>query len=87
MITGTTPNGFDFEIDEKKLNDMRMVELLADAGENAAKLPKVATLLLGSGQKERLYKFLETEDGNVPIDAFMAEFLAIMESSKDTKKS
>ena len=57
MIAGTTPNGFDFEIDEKKLNDMRMVELLAEAGENAAKLPRVATLLLGSEQKERLYKF------------------------------
>ena len=52
---GTLENGFAYEVDENVLDDMRLVDAIAEAeGENPLKVSKVMTMVLGDEQKERL---------------------------------
>ena len=69
MTKGKLDNGFDFEIDEKKLNDMRYIELIRAAGNDPIKSLELAEATLGVEQKERLYEFLEDEEGRVSPEA------------------
>lgn len=87
MRTGTTKSGFKFEIDEKNLDDMQLLDLLiaADDGDTTA-LIKATDWMLGKEQKKRLYDHLRTEDGKVPIKDFTQEFLEIFnEAGKEGK--
>lgn len=85
MITGKTSKGFEFVIDETKLNDMEYVDALAEAQENSIMFSKVLKLTLGEEQKKRLYDSVRTEDGRVPIEEIISAFDEIMEASADTK--
>lgn len=80
MITGITKNGFEFSIPEENLNNMETLDALSevDSG-NIAAISRASLLLLGKETKERLYDFLRTEKGNVPIEAFAKEILEITE--------
>ena len=80
MRTGKTKSGFEFAIEESRLDNMELVDVLAeiDTGKIAA-IPKATTMLLGKEQKEKLYAHLRTADGNVPIEAFTDELMEIME--------
>lgn len=86
MISGKTSTGFEFVIDEEKLNDMRFVDVLAETSENVLAFPKVIAMLLGAEQKAKLYEHLE-EDGRVPIESVQAAVAEIMEASAKTKNS
>lgn len=74
-----TKSGFSVSVDTDKLDDMELVEALAELNENDIAMPKVATMVLGKGDKRRLYDHLRTEKGNVPVEAFTSEFTEIME--------
>lgn len=87
MISGKTKSGFEFTVDDEKLNDMRFVDALAEAMEDTFKAPKVIKMLLGEEQKEALYTHLETEKGNVPIEAVMEAIEEIMGATAETKNS
>lgn len=85
---GTLKNGFVYEVDENVLDDMRLVDAIAEAeGENPLKVSKVVTMVLGDEQKERLYKSLENETGRVPVkvamDALMEIFNRLGEEGKN----
>ena len=85
---GTLENGFAYEVDENVLDDMRLVDAIAEAeGENPLKVSKVMTMVLGDEQKERLYKSLENETGRVPVkvamDALMEIFNRLGEEGKN----
>lgn len=85
---GTLENGFVYEVDENVLDDMRLVDAIAEAeGENPLKVSKVMTMVLGDEQKERLYKSLENETGRVPVkvamDALMEIFNRLGEEGKN----
>lgn len=85
---GTLENGFVYEVDENVLDDMRLVDAIAEAeGENPLKVSKVVTMVLGDEQKERLYKSLENETGRVPVkvamDALMEIFNRLGEEGKN----
>ena len=69
MYKGRTGSGFEFEVKETAADDMRLIEALAEIEENPLVFAKVCTLLLGKDQKDRLYQFLEREDGTVPVKA------------------
>lgn len=75
----TTKSGFSVSVDTDKLDDMELVEALAELNENDIYMPKVATMVLGKEDKSRLYDHLRTEKGNVPVGAFTNEFTEIME--------
>lgn len=68
MIKGKTPSGFTYEIDEHRLDDMELLELVAEADENMTLMPKVLSKLLGKKQKKRLYDFCREKNGNVPVE-------------------
>ena len=88
MIRGKTSTGFEFEIDEIKLDDMEFLDALAEVDENPLKFSKVMKIMLGEEQRERLYDHLRTDDGRVPIDAANATIIEIMEYSQgETKNS
>lgn len=88
MRRGKTESGFEFEIDEKKLNDMRFMELLRKAQADSLVFPEVLERMLGEDQKEKLYEHLEDENGYVPIDATVDIITEIMTlAGEDTKNS
>ncbi len=77
MYTGTTKSGFAFEIEETALDNMELVDALAEAEEDPLSLSRVVRLLLGKEDRKRLYNHIRTEQGNVPIDAMSEELKQI----------
>lgn len=90
MIKGTTTSGFEFVIDETRLDDMEFIDALAEAEENALSISKVVKLLLDPNTKARLYDHIRTEDGRVPVEAMgreVADIFKVASESNEIKKS
>ena len=85
MISGTTKTGFEFSIDEKKLNNMEFVDALAEVEDNARAFSRVINMMMDKEQKKRLYDHVRLEDGTVPVDAMVEEITDIMSSNAETK--
>lgn len=69
MIECTTRAGFTCKLDENVMNNMELVDIMADNSMNAAFcVSAAAKLILGPVQKKQLYDHLRTEDGRVPIE-------------------
>lgn len=85
MTKGVLDNGFEFEFDDSQLNDMRFVDILAGIEDNPLLFSKAATMMLGKEQKERLYKYLEDENGRVSVELFGAAITEIIEKSSTLK--
>ena len=68
-IKGKTQSGFEYEIDERAVKDARMWELI-DESKNPSSISsvRVPRLLLGEEGKEKLYSFVEDEDGFVDLE-------------------
>lgn len=86
MTKGTLDNGFEFAIDENRIDDMRFLEDLAAMDENPLLMPKVIERMLGKEQKEALYKHLEKE-GRVSIGDFSAAVSEMFEKASDNLKN
>ena len=67
MLKGKTKSGFEFEIDEKMLDDMELMEAIVAADKNELMVPALVEKLLGTEQKQKLYDHIRTKKGNVPI--------------------
>lgn len=87
MVRGKLENGFEFEIDEEMLDDMRFIELLSATYNDPVKVIDLANFALGSEQKERLYKHLEDEKGRVKTQAFSDAMEEIFEKAGETVKN
>lgn len=85
MIKGTTRTGFNYEVDETRINDMEYLELLAKATGNIAYLPAVVEKLLGREQKTALYEHVRDENGRVSVDAIDREIEYIMSGNDNLK--
>lgn len=85
MIDGKTASGFAFQFEKDVLNDMELVESLAEVDENPLKLPKVIRMVLGEDQKKALYDHCRAENGRVPVDTVSAEFVEILSSAGSGK--
>ena len=68
MIQGKTRTGFSYEIAEDTMNNMELVDAMAelDEGGHPFALSRVCLLLLGKAQRKRLYDHIRDEDGKVP---------------------
>ena len=72
MVSGTTKNGFRFCVDENSMNDMELVDVLADSTmDDAFRMSHVVRKLLPGDQRKALYDHLRV-DGRVPVDAVVA---------------
>lgn len=75
-----TASGFEFEVDDNVLDDMRLIDMLAalmddDTPEfqKVVAMPKLLTFILGAEQKNALYKMIADENGGrVPIEKISA---------------
>lgn len=82
----TTKSGFCLEIEEERLNNMELLDALADLDEgNGAALSTVLRLLLTREQKKALYDRLRTPGGTVPIEAVAETLREIFEASQPAK--
>lgn len=77
MIEGKTSTGFAFCVDEKQLDNMELVDAIAEVEENPVAVSKVIRMILGN-QKKALYDHLRTEDGRVPIQALTNALVEIL---------
>ena len=84
MLKGKTSAGFVYEVDPVVLDDMELVEDLAEVDENPLKLPKVITTVLGKEQKKAFYDFYR-KDGRVSIGTISAAFVEILSTSNQGK--
>ena len=76
---GKLKNGFEYEVDENVLDDMEMLDALAEArGEDPLQINVVSKKLLGVEQRKRLYDHLRDETGRVPIEAATEAITDIM---------
>lgn len=78
-IKDKTKSGFKFEVSEKTLDNMELVDAIAEAEEDGAKISKVVTILLGKSQKSKLYDHLRDDDGIVSVESVGDEILEIFE--------
>lgn len=88
MRRGKTESGFEFEIDERRLNDMRFMVSLRKAQTDALLFVDVLEQMLGEEQMEKLFRHLEDADGYVPVDAtgdIVAEIMTL--AGDDVKNS
>lgn len=85
MIKGRTNSGFDYEITETRLDNMELVDALAEAQSNLFKVGTVVKLLLGPEQQKKLYDYLRLEDGTVPSGRVSEEVLEIFNACKAGK--
>lgn len=68
MKKGKTESGFKFEIDEKVLDDMELIDAMAASqGDDPTQISTVVVKIFGADQRKKLYDHVRTEDGRVPI--------------------
>ena len=85
MLKGKTKAGFEYQVDPDALNDMELMENLAEVDENPLKLPKVIRAVLGDAQKKAFYDHYRTENGKVPVDVVSAAFVEILSTNNQGK--
>lgn len=86
-MKGKTSTGFEFDIEDERLDDMELVDIMAEIDENPLLMPKLCKMLLGEEQKKRLYDHLRNEDGRVTIEATTNAIQEIFNSPGDLKNS
>ena len=95
MITGVLSNGLKYEVDERILNDFRLVDAIAlsESDDNAEKLRGLTDyckLIIGDANMKKLQKMLKKENGGfIPQEAIYEAASEIMEAMKENaeKKS
>lgn len=87
MIKGKTSSGFEYAIDPAALDNMELVDAIAEADENYLAVSKVIRLLLGDDQRKKLYDHLRTEQGTVPVAAVKDALLEIFKGSGQQVKN
>ena len=91
-MKGTTKSGFKFNVDERIIEDWRLIEAIAlaesdDPGEQLKGTRAVADLLLGK-DKESLIKFIQDKnDGFVPALEMTTTIAEIITSVRELKNS
>lgn len=80
MVTGTTPSGFSFSLEETVLDNMELVDTLAEMQEgDPLAISAVVRMVLGD-QRRALYDHLRTADGRVPASAVSEEIRQIFDA-------
>lgn len=79
MITGKTTSGFEFSVQEKSLNDYRLLKVLRQIDKGRADyMVDAVGILLGDDQADRLEQFIQKRDGEVKTSAMAEEFSEII---------
>lgn len=82
-----TKSGFEIEVDEKSLDDMELLDMIAELTDgNGLRLPKIISKVCGDEGKKRLYEHCRNEAGRVPTETISTEITEIFEAL-NAKKS
>ncbi|WP_281523175.1 hypothetical protein [Mogibacterium timidum] len=84
-VSGETESGFVFNIEIEKLDNMELIDALAELDDDPLKISLVITLLFGQEEKKRLYDHVRTEDGIVPGKVIEKELSEIFRVSQELK--
>lgn len=89
MIHGKTSTGFEFELAENVMDNMELVELMADITEtgNPVALGAAMKMMLGAEQYKALCNHLRTEDGRVPVSAVSVAFTEVIKATQEPGKN
>ncbi len=88
MIKGVTESGFEYEIDETKLKNMRVLKLFQKMQkDNGTAFLEAITAVLGEEQEERLYNYLEEKEGSANVENTVREFGEILRTAGDALKN
>jgi len=84
----TSESGFEYKFDESVLDNMELIDALAELDEGKTQyITRVCKMLFGEEQRKHLYDHLRTEKGNVPISEVMKEIGDIFEKLSVGKNS
>ena len=87
-VQGKTKSGFEFEMDETVLDDMRILDMIVGMSSgDVTQLSPLTRKILGDDQKERLYRHLEEKEGRASISRVSEEITEIFEACKSGKNS
>ncbi len=88
MKKGKTKNGFSYAIDENVLDDMELIDAMAEAqGNDPTQISVVVKKIFGTEQRAKLYDHIRTEDGRVPVNDVADMITEIIESIGDDGKN
>lgn len=85
LLKGKTAAGFAYEVDPDVLNDMELMEDIAEVDKNPTKLPSVIRAVLGDAQKADFYDHYRAKNGRVPVDVVSAAFVEILSTNNQGK--
>ena len=81
-------NGLRLEMEENVMDNMELVDVLADASnEDPLAVSRMIKLVLGNENKKKLYDALRTEDGRVPVTAVSDALKEIFEAFGEAGKN
>lgn len=87
MIQGKTRTGFQFSVNPDSMNDMELVDILADdTMDDSFRMSHVVKKLLPGDQRKALYDHVRV-DGRVPVDAIVNEVEDIFAAMKTPGKN
>lgn len=92
MLEGKTKSGFKFKIDERVLEDWRLIKniQLAESGDLNEKVVGVSSLvsmLLGDNEPKLMDHIAKKNGGFIPTEALIEELAEIITNSKELKNS
>lgn len=92
MIEGKTKNGFKYKIDERVLDDWRLLKYIAqsestDPSEQVQGAASLVTLLLGDQEPAMMDFIAKKNNGFVPALSVTEMMTEILTSAKDLKNS
>ena len=88
MVKCVTKSGFICELDENLLNNMELIDVLADdTMDMGFRASKAVKLILGAENRKQLYDHLRAPDGRVPVEAVNAALEDIFESFGQSGKN
>lgn len=92
MIQGKIKSGFKFKIDERILDDWRVVDAIGlsestDPSEQIQGARKLVDLILGENKQELIDFLASKNNGYVPTTAMVSAIAEIITESKELKNS
>ena len=84
-VSGETESGFVFNIEVERLDNMELIDALAELEDDPLQMSTVIRLLLGKEDKKRLYDHVRTDEGMVPSRLIEKELREIFTLSQELK--
>lgn len=90
MLKGKTSTGFKFEVDERVLEDWRLITNIelaesADLTDKVKGVTALVHLLLGNNEPKLMEHIAKKNDGFIPTEAIINELASIITTTKELK--